>query len=157
VLYRLPQRDKIIKSTTAIGHFFVPIFFAAVGAAVDLKALADPRALLIGGVLIVCGIVGKVAAGYGAWWFKGKKLLVGIAMVPRGEVGLIFAQMGLTAGALNGGEYGALMLMVLVTTLVTPPALARLSRHYGKVASALPVPDDGGVDDLVAGRPHNKQ
>jgi Kef-type K+ transport system membrane component KefB len=133
VLYKVPQRDQIEKATTTIGHFFVPIFFASVGAAVNLPALTDPRSLALGGALIVCGIAGKVAAGYAPWWFRGRKLLVGVAMIPRGEVGLIFAQMGLAAGAINAGEYGALMLMVLVTTFVTPPTLARMRRRENPV------------------------
>lgn len=152
VLFRLPQREEIERATTVIGHFFVPIFFAAVGAAVNLRALADPRALAIGGTLIACGIFGKVVAGYAPWWFSGRKLLVGVAMVPRGEVGLIFAQMGLAAGALNAGEFGALMLMVLATTFVTPPALARLARRYaGRTRPSVDLPGGGGIDDLVAG------
>jgi Kef-type K+ transport system membrane component KefB len=152
VLYRLPQRAAIEKATTTIGHFFVPIFFAAVGAAVDLRALADRQALLVGTSLIVCGIVGKLAAGFAPWWFRGNKLLVGVAMIPRGEVGLIFAQMGLAAGAISAGEYGALMLMVLTTTFVTPPALARLSRSAARrETTAADRPGDGGIDDLVAG------
>ena len=152
VLYKIPQRQQLERATTAIGHFFVPIFFASVGAAVDLRAMTDPRALAVGGALIVCGIVGKLLAGYAPWWFRGRKLLVGVAMIPRGEVGLIFAQMGLAAGAINAGEYGALMLMVLATTFVTPPSLAGLSRRYaaGRPASA-DRPGDGGIDDLVAG------
>jgi len=91
VLYRVPQRQAIEHATTVIGHFFVPIFFASVGAAVNLRALGDPRALAVGGALIATGILGKIAAGYAPWWFRGNKLLIGVAMVPRGEVGLIFA------------------------------------------------------------------
>lgn len=154
VLYRIPQRHDIEKATTTIGHFFVPVFFAAVGAAVDLRALMDPRSLAVGGALIVTGVLGKVLAGYAPFWFKGNKLLVGVAMVPRGEVGLIFAQMGLAAGAINAGEFGAIMLMVLATTFVTPPALARLSRRSVAVPTGPPrveLPGDGGIDDLVAG------
>jgi Kef-type K+ transport system membrane component KefB len=151
VLYKLPQRHDIERATTTIGHFFVPVFFASVGAAVDLRALADPQALILGGALIVCGIFGKVVAGFAPWWFRGDKLLVGIGMVPRGEVGLIFARMGLAAGAVGAGEYGALMLMVLVTTFVTPPALAWRSRRHGLKLPGSDRPGDGGVDDLVAG------
>jgi Kef-type K+ transport system membrane component KefB len=151
VLYRLPQRHEIEKATTAIGHFFVPVFFAAVGAAVDLRALADSRALTLGAVLIACGIVGKVVAGYAPWWFNGDKLFVGIGMVPRGEVGLIFAQMGLAAGAVTAGEYGALMLMVLGTTFVTPPALAWRARQHARKLRDDDLPGEGGIDDLVAG------
>ena len=152
VLFRLPQRHEIEKASTTIGHFFVPIFFAAVGAAVDLGALADPRSLLLGGLLIVAGIVGKVAAGFAPWWFRGDRLMVGLGMVPRGEVGLIFAQMGLAAGAITSGEYGALMLMVLATTFVTPPALAwRAKRHASREPDQTDRPGAGGIDDLVAG------
>ena len=151
VLFRVPQREQISKATTTIGHFFVPIFFASVGAAVDLRALSDTRALAVGAALIVCGIAGKIAAGYAPWWFRGRKLLVGVAMVPRGEVGLIFAQMGLAAGAINAGEYGALMLMVLATTFVTPPLLARLTRRETHQRLPDEHPGEGGIDDLVAG------
>jgi Na+:H+ antiporter len=151
VLFKLPQRQAIQKATTSLGHFFVPIFFASVGAAVDLRALIDPTALLLGAALIACGIVGKVLAGFAPWWFRGDKLLVGIGMVPRGEVGLIFAQMGLAAGAIAAREYGALMLMVLVTTFVTPPALAWRARRGVQGARGLDVPGKGGIDDLVAG------
>jgi Kef-type K+ transport system membrane component KefB len=124
VLHPLPQRNEIERTVTTLAYFFVPIFFASVGAAVDLGAMLSPTPLLIGGGLIVVGVVGKVAAGYAPWWFHGNKLLVGVAMVPRGEVGLIFAQMGLASGALTPALYGAVMLMVLATTLVTPPVLA---------------------------------
>jgi Kef-type K+ transport system membrane component KefB len=152
VLFKLPQRHAIEKAATSLGHFFVPIFFASVGAAVDLRALIDPAALLLGAALIGCGIVGKVVAGFAPWWFKGDKLLVGLGMMPRGEVGLIFAQMGLAAGAIAAGEYGALMLMVLVTTFVTPPLLAWRARRVAVRAQGVPdLPGEGGIDDLVAG------
>jgi Kef-type K+ transport system membrane component KefB len=155
VLFVVPQKQEIQRSTTTIGHFFVPIFFASVGAAVDLRALANPSSLGIGAALIVCGIAGKVAAGFVPWWFRGRKLLVGVAMVPRGEVGLIFAQMGLATGAIDAGIFGAIMLMVLVTTLVTPPLLGRVARARDGDLLAAPGSEDrvgdGGIDDLVAG------
>jgi Kef-type K+ transport system membrane component KefB len=154
VLHPTPQRREIQRDTTAIGFFFVPIFFASVGAAVDLRALAAPQPLLIGGVLIVVAIVGKVAAGYAPFWFRGNKLLIGTGMVPRGEVGLIFAQMGLATGALAPDLFGALMLMVLVTTLVTPPALSAVAGRGRRPVSPEELArlrDDGGIDDLVAG------
>jgi Kef-type K+ transport system membrane component KefB len=151
VLFGVPQRQEIEKATTTIGHFFVPIFFASVGASVDLRALANARSLSIGAVLIVCGIAGKIAAGYAPVWFRGHKLMIGVAMVPRGEVGLIFAQLGLATGAIDAGLFGALMLMVLVTTLVTPPALARVARGRGSATFDVDRPGEGGIDDLVAG------
>lgn len=156
VLFVVPQKQEIERSTTTIGHFFVPIFFATVGAAVDLRALGNARSLGIGAALIVCGVVGKVVAGYVPVWFRGRKLLVGTAMVPRGEVGLIFAQMGLSTGAIDAGLFGAIMLMVLVTTLITPPALGRVVHRtstgtFRVTTPAEDRPGDGGIDDLVAG------
>jgi Kef-type K+ transport system membrane component KefB len=150
VLHPTPQRREIEAATTSLGHFFVPIFFASVGASVDLRALADREALALGGLFIAAGVVGKVAAGYAPWWFRGNKLLVGVAMVPRGEVGLIFAQMGLATAAIGAGEFGALMLMVLATTFVTPPLLSRIARPPAPPA-AEDQPGDGGIDDLVFG------
>ena len=107
-----PQAHEIERGITEIGHFFVPLFFVAVGASVDLSALdpfqpASRFALVTGGVLIVVGVAGKLAAGYAPFWFRGNKTVIGVGMVPRGEVGLIFAQMGLASGVFDAGLFGA--------------------------------------------------
>ena len=149
ILHPTPQRVQIERATTTLGHFFVPIFFASVGAAVDLRTLANPAMLTTGALLTLAAIIGKVAAGYAPWWLKGRKLLIGVAMVPRGEVGLIFAQMGLASGALSPVLFSALTLMVIVTTFVTPPALAALAGNAGQPGTDRP--GEGGIDDLVAG------
>ena len=145
VLHGRPQRPAIEKSVTTLGHYVVPIFFASVGASVDVRSLAGASILLVGGALVVVGVLTKVAAGYAPWWFKGRKLMVGVAMVPRGEVGLIFAQVGLAAGALDVQLFSALTLMVMVTTFIAPPVLGRLSGRGTPRAEA------GGVADLVSG------
>jgi Kef-type K+ transport system membrane component KefB len=150
VLHGTPQRAAIEKSTTQLGHFFVPIFFASVGAAVELGTLADLRVLGIGAALIAVGVVGKFLAGFSPFWFKGKKSLIGIAMIPRGEVGLIFARMGLATGALTAHLYSAIAMMVLVTTFITPPLLAWNVRSQPKLPPR-DRPGEGGIDDLVAG------
>ncbi len=155
ILHPTPQVKAIEKSVTTLGHLFVPIFFASVGAAVDLRALADSRSLLVGGALIVVGVTGKVAAGFAPWWFRGNKLLIGVAMVPRGEVGLIFAQMGLATGAIGADLFGAIMLMVLVTTLVTPPLLSRVAQRE-PAPLITDRPGEGGIDDLVSGTMHHR-
>lgn len=126
VLARTPQATTIETGIVRIGHFFVPIFFVAVGAAVDVRSFADVGVALFGIALVAVAILGKVIAGFAPWWFEGRKLVVGVGMVPRGEVGLIFAQMGLTAGVLDPGRFSALMLMVMATTFVAPPALKAL-------------------------------
>lgn len=150
VLHGTPQRHEIETATTTIGYFFVPIFFAAVGAQVDLRSLADANALAIGGALIVVGVVGKYAAGYAPYWFTGSKSMIGAAMIPRGEVGLIFAQMGLATGALDTQLFSAVTLMVMVTTFLAPVMLSRIVKRRA-VQNLEAQPGDGGIDDLVAG------
>lgn len=114
-----------------VAQFFIPIFFVSVGAAVDLKQLnpfaADTRQFfLIGILLTVVAIVGKLLAGFAAFGRPMRKLVIGVGMVPRGEVGLIFAQLGLSAGLLSTGLYSSVALMVMITTFVAPPALRAL-------------------------------
>lgn len=168
ILHGTAQRPRIEGSTSALGHFFVPIFFVSVGASVDLQAMLAPQSLLLGSVLMVVGIATKFAAGYAPWWVPMRHAVVGVAMVPRGEVGLIFAQMGFATAALTPELFGALMLMVMGTTFVTPPWLAWIAgAHRGEFAAPgrrsehrhlqeLTVGDDddqdiGTVDDLVSG------
>ena len=150
ILHPTPQRAEIEKSATQLGHFFVPIFFASVGAAVDVSTFGDIKVLTIGAALIAVGVVGKFLAGYSPFWFSGRKSLIGIAMIPRGEVGLIFARMGLATGALTAHLYSAIAMMVLVTTLITPPLLAWNARVRPKQPPS-DRPGEGGIDDLVAG------
>lgn len=154
ILHPTPQRHEIEENATQLGFFFVPIFFATVGASIDLGALMTPEALIIGSLLIVVGVVGKVLAGYAPWWFAGNKLLVGVALVPRGEVGLIFAKLGLAAGVLTDERFGALMLMVVVTTFVTPPLLSLIATR--RVPDDESSPDHVGIDDLVVGSSSRK-
>jgi Kef-type K+ transport system membrane component KefB len=126
-----PQSDQIEHGITEIGHFFVPLFFVAVGASVNLNSLdpfepASRFALVTGGLLILVGVAGKLVAGYAPFWFRGNKTVVGVGMVPRGEVGLIFAQMGLASGVFDAGLFGAVTIMVMITTLLAPPCLKHL-------------------------------
>ena len=136
LVVRAPQSREIERGITEIGHFFVPLFFVAVGAAVDLNALnpldpASRQSLLIGLALIITGVAGKLAAGYAPFWFRGNKMVIGVGMVPRGEVGLIFAQAGLASGVFDAGLFGGVTMMVIVTTLLRtagPQASSRACR-----------------------------
>jgi Kef-type K+ transport system membrane component KefB len=155
IMHRLPQRTDIEAEVTGVGRFFVPFFFAAVGAAVDLGSLANAHVLAIGGALIVVAVVGKFVSGYAPVWFRGNKALVGAAMIPRGEVGLIFAQMGLSTGALDVSLFSAITLMVMVTTFLAPPLLGRLASRAERAAVSAARParaDDSTLSDLVVGR-----
>ncbi|HUF52064.1 MAG TPA: cation:proton antiporter [Longimicrobiales bacterium] len=126
VLGPTPHAHVIEHGVLRLSMLFVPIFFVWVGAAVDVRTFTDPQVLIVGGSLIAVAIIGKFAAGYAPFWFKGKKSVIGVGMMPRGEVGLIFAQMGLTTGALTSGLFSALTLMVMVTTFLAPPLLKLL-------------------------------
>ena len=131
ILNPTPQVHAIQRGVSHLAKFFVPIFFVVVGAAVDLRLFnpvdpANRSVLWIAGLLIVVAIVGKFAAGYAPFWFRGKKSLIGVGMVPRGEVGLIFAQMGLDGKIFDAGIFSAVALMVMVTTFIAPPILKRL-------------------------------
>jgi len=156
LLHNTPQRARIESSTTTLGLFFVPIFFAVVGAAVALGAFSDIKVLAVGSALLAVALVGKVAAGYAPFWFKGRKLLIGVAMIPRGEVGLIFAQMGLATGVLTSELFSAVTMMVLATTLLTPPLLAYMIRLEPHAPDESDRPGLGGIDDLVAGTAETK-
>lgn len=131
VLARTHRGKEIEREVHDVAQFFIPIFFVVVGAAVDLRSInpLDPdarRFLWIGLGLTVIGILGKLAAGFVVWKKGMKKTVIGVGMIPRGEVGLIFAQIGLSTKLLSSGMYSAVALMVIVTTLITPPILRRL-------------------------------
>ena len=148
ILHTTDARAEIERATTSIGHFLVPVFFASVGAAVKLSTFTEAGTLGVAVILVVAGVAGKYLAAYAPGWFKGNKRLIGVAMIPRGEVGLIFAQMGLATSAITPGLFSAITLMVLVTTFLAPPLLSRLGKGEPMPESA---PDDVGIDDLVVG------
>ena len=147
ILAPTPQAKSIQRGVVGLGQFFVPIFFVSVGAAVEVQSFLQPGVLAIGLTLIAVAIIGKVAAGYAPVWFKGKKSVIGVGVVPRGEVGLIFAQMGLAAAAVDGGQYSALLLMVMGTTFFAPPVLrALLGKDAGPPAAGRVAP---GSEQMV--------
>ena len=132
LLVGTPRFHDIEAGVTRLGHFFVPLFFVTVGASVDVRVLdptnpANHRTLLIAGLLTAGAVAGKFLAGYAPFWFRGRKSLVGAGMIPRGEVGLIFAQMGLAGGVFDPGLFAAVTLVVMVTTFVAPPLLKALA------------------------------
>jgi Kef-type K+ transport system membrane component KefB len=109
-----------------IGYFFVPVFFVLTGMQVDLTTLADPTVVAIALGITTAAVVGKLAAGV----FAGDagKWVVGWGMVPRGEVGLIFAMVGKQLGVMSETMFSVIVIMVILTTLITPPMLTWLLR-----------------------------
>lgn len=118
-----------------ISSLLVPIFFIRMGLETDLRALGSGHVLLLAAVLTGIAIVSKQACSLGVLGRGIDRITVGFGMIPRGEVGLIFASLGASLIAADGKPvigpdlYAALVTMVLVTTVVTPPLLKwRLSR-----------------------------
>lgn len=111
-----------------ISDFLAPIFFVLMGLRTDLSAFAQPGVLGLAAALTVVAIVGKQACSLGVIRGGINRLAVGIGMIPRGEVGLIFANVGASL-TLNGAPviapttFSAIVAMVILTTMVTPPAL----------------------------------
>jgi len=119
-----------------VASLLAPVFFVSVGAAADVRLL-DPRAPGAAGLLgvalalTVLATVGKLAAGWAAPWLKFDRLTVGVGMVPRGEVGLIFADVGRRAGLLSEATFSAVLLMVMATTFIAPLGLKAIFARRG--------------------------
>ena len=113
-----------------IGYFFVPVFFVLTGMQVDLATLSDPKTVMVALGVTAAAVVGKLVAGFAAG--KGKNpWVVGWGMVPRGEVGLIFAMVGKSLGVMSETMFSVIVIMVILTTLLTPPILTVLLRRKG--------------------------
>ncbi len=117
--------DELLKPLSAT---LVPIFFVLMGIKVDLTYFGDTNILLFAMVLTVAAIIGKQACGLGVLDKGVDRISVGVGMIPRGEVGLIFAGIGTTLilnnePVVSPGVFGASVIMVILTTLITPPIL----------------------------------
>jgi Kef-type K+ transport system membrane component KefB len=111
-----------------IGAFLVPLFFVLMGMRVDLRAFGHANVLGLAALLSVAAILGKQACSLGVLGDRLDRLTIGLGMIPRGEVGLIFASIGLGLTihgrpVIDRMTYSAVVIMVIVTTMVTPPAL----------------------------------
>jgi Kef-type K+ transport system membrane component KefB len=121
------QTDKHIDELIEpLSFFFVPLFFVITGFAIDIRTFTNPHVVIGGLIITLIAVVGKIASGLAAG--KVRKLIVGVGMIPRGEVGLIFATVGMRIGAVNNEEYSQILMMVILTTLLTPPILTWLLR-----------------------------
>ncbi|MCA1826624.1 MAG: cation:proton antiporter [Myxococcales bacterium] len=120
-----PGLQKLVE---AVADFLVPIFFVLMGARTDLSALVEPRLLGLFAALTVAAVIGKQVCGLAALERGIDRIFVGLAMIPRGEVGLIIASIGLTTTVhgepmIDRPTFSAVVAMVAATTLMTPPLL----------------------------------
>ncbi len=129
ILAETTKRHELEEQIKPIADMLVPVFFVVVGARTDVSVLnpfnpANHEGLIIATFLVVVAIVGKVVTGLAVFGLPGiNRLAIGVGMIPRGEVGLVFAAYGATTGALNPALQAAVIVMVIVTTFVAPPLL----------------------------------
>jgi Kef-type K+ transport system membrane component KefB len=150
------SKERIERELAPVGHLFIPVFFLQIGIDIEVSEFASPEVLGIAGALFVCAVFGKLVAAIGASGSPGDKWVIGFGMLPRGEVGLIFATIGLQQGVLGRDLYAALLLVVLATTLMAPPLLRgrlqKLRSRPDTIPASEPKPPDGWLqihDDIV--------
>jgi Kef-type K+ transport system membrane component KefB len=144
-------REEVEHGYRPLVGIFTPFFFAVTGAQIDLSALVDPRLLAIVLVLTALAVLTKLVGGVAGSFRLGRwnSLVVGLGMIPRGEVGIVVAALGLTltdgsGQPLIGSEtYAVLLAVVILTTVLAPvmlqwaiPRARRDERHHDRPASA---------------------
>jgi len=122
------QRETLEHQTQPLLALLTPFFFVLTGSKIDLKELASADALLMLAAVTLIAIASKFAGGFIGALSLGKRSasIVGVGMVPRGEVGVVIASLGLTAGVFSPRIYAVIVAMSLLTAMITPPVLAVL-------------------------------
>ena len=129
ILAETEKRKELLEQIVPIADKFVPIFFVVVGAKTDFTVLnpsipANREGLIIASFLIIVAIFGKMATGLVVFGKSNiNRLAIGVGMIPRGEVGLIFAGVGSSIGILSAANNTAIIMMVILTTFLAPPLL----------------------------------
>lgn len=141
ILAETDKRRELEEQVIPVADIFVPLFFVCVGAKTDLGVLnpaipSNREGLIVAAFLIVVAILGKVVTGFTLWQPGIKKLAIGVGMIPRGEVGLVFAGVGSASGVLAESTNAAIIMMVIFTTFLAPPLL----RVVFKEPAAAPEP-----------------
>lgn len=129
ILAETPKHKELEEQIIPISDMLVPIFFVTVGARTDISVLnpLDPgnrEGLIIASFMVIVAIIGKIVTGFAVFGQPGiNRLAIGVGMIPRGEVGLVFAGVGSASGALSESLEAAIIVMVILTTFVAPPLL----------------------------------
>ena len=129
VLAETDKRKELEEQVAPVADLVVPVFFVCVGARTDLGVLnpavpSNREGLILAAFLIVVAIIGKTIAGFTIFGRPDiNKLAIGVGLVPRGEVGLVFAGVGSASGALSPATEAAIIVMVILTTFLAPPFL----------------------------------
>jgi Kef-type K+ transport system membrane component KefB len=132
------KREELEHQMRPLLAFLTPFFFVITGAKIDLGVFASGAALTTLLVVTVIAVVSKIVGGFIGALSLGKRgaAIVGIGMVPRGEVGIVIASLGLASGVFSDEIYAVIVAMSLLTSIVTPPVLAwMLKRDAEKTES----------------------
>ena len=150
VLAETEKRHELEEQVKPVADVLVPIFFVVVGAKTNLGVLnpaipANREGLIIAAFLVVVAIIGKVVTGYALVGGSEKvnKLAIGVGMIPRGEVGLVFAGVGAASGVLPESLDAAIIVMVIATTFLAPPML-RVAFNMSEPSDPEPVAETSG-------------
>lgn len=119
-----PPSQTLSHLISPLESILAPLFFMLIGIQVKLESFWDGTVILMASGLILAAIIGKLISGLGGSQ-KDDRLLIGIGMLPRGEVGLVFASIGRTLGVMSDQLFSAIILMVIVTTFIAPPLLKK--------------------------------
>jgi len=115
--------EELVRS---IGYLIIPVFFVFIGLMVDAASLLNPSVYITAVVLATAAIIGKLVAGVAAEGSNLEKLYVGVSMVPRGEVGLIFAAVGKSLGVIPSDIFSTIILVIIITTVIPPSFISSL-------------------------------
>jgi Kef-type K+ transport system membrane component KefB len=131
VLAESREQFDLEHQTQPVYEFLVPFFFVFTGSQVDPAVFRDGGVVGLAAAVTAIAILSKLVGAGGAMWGSGRRsmAIVGIGMVPRGEVGLIVAGLGLSLGIIPTDLFSVVVLMSIATTLVVPPALFALYRR----------------------------
>lgn len=146
------ERHALEAEVAPVAAFFTPFFFGFIGAQVDLAGLANLDAILLLAGITALAIGSKFVGAFIGAIRQGRSraALIGWGMVPRGEVGIVVAGLGLSAGAIESEIYSVVVGMAIITTLVVPPFLPALVRRAEGDVTATPDDEDGppaGIED----------
>ncbi|MFO1096080.1 MAG: cation:proton antiporter [Planctomycetaceae bacterium] len=142
--HELGQKEKVELEVAIapIATLLVPIFFVQMGISVDLKSFLDPSVWALAAAVTFVAILGKQVCAFGVLEKGLNRLAVGVGMIPRGEVGLIFAAQGAALRnstgqpVVNSATYSAIVVMVILTTMITPPVLKIVMNRRPRPAAA---------------------
>ncbi|EKV01742.1 Kef-type K+ transport system, membrane component [Leptolyngbya sp. PCC 7375] len=129
ILAETSKRKELEEQISPIADMLVPVFFVTVGAHTDISVLnplnpANREGLVIASFLVVVAILGKIITGFTVFGQDGiNRMAIGVGMIPRGEVGLVFAGVGAASGVLSESLDAAIIVMVILTTFIAPPLL----------------------------------